>query len=221
VCLLLEVSRIDPKADEGKCAWSYMKPFPPWNIIPSKRTDTQSISNLSYVRSHEEKIEFWAVITWESQMNSQMMTWIYDMTHAVHCWNTFLHTASRWKVLFTDEHAVYCRTHDSTHVMLWAGMTTNASPYEEMLEVCLMPQLKRQAAVHQHLPCNYLGHHIVVTLPHRTILCGALWRDKWLCTSVTRMCCTELRHRHSQPLRHKCFGACYTEHGGAFDVQWL
>jgi hypothetical protein len=26
--------------------------------------------------------------------------------------------------------------------MLWAGMPANASPYEEMLQVCLMPQLK-------------------------------------------------------------------------------
>jgi hypothetical protein len=70
--------------------------------------------------------------------------------------------------------------------------------------------------VHQHLPCHYPGHHIVHTLAHLTIHCGALSKDKQLHTSIPKvMSCSELWNRHSPPLCNTCFGSCHTVHGGA------
>jgi hypothetical protein len=137
--------------DWPQSRWREMRFITCATVSPFKLTQKQS-TECGVCKFTWRKNWILSCITWESQMNCQMLTWIYAMTHVVLCWNTFLYTTSHSKVLFADEHAIYCRTHNPTHVMLWAGMTANASPYEEM------PQLRDRPPHSPDLttPCNSL-----------------------------------------------------------------
>jgi len=62
----------------------------------------------------------------------------------------------------------------------------------------------------------YHGHHVVQTLPHRTIPCSVLSREEGLPVATPPMkSCAELWKTPFASLLHKYSGKCHREHGGA------